>query len=389
MQAHVRRFKKFCELAKASNEHSRDPRKVAAAISRKPIAVTNSDGQSKRALKRVRSPLLPNLRKILHSQPVQIFCASKKKQKLDSIKRRREKTKQIIQRKKRKHAKQEAEAEGHGGVHEEGKNSDAGSSKSRPQTSVSDKQASERPRKRRKVAGSDGKEAPRENTSDTQGGDSTKAGDQTETRERVVVVASAEPKPSKAKPKKVKAKGKSESSAKVKPDAANAKDDGEEQATNTATKQGQGDRSKTARFFEHDGAVEELSSNGSSPRTTKKPDLEKLRTKGHLGKAGSGKFAKLSGTRAVKDKSQRKAPTQGDTARNSLAPKKPTRYFDGAEDGTSSGPKVSSTEKLEQGRKTKSEGKRNNSAKGDGANRIKTAESYGQEKAADDLVIFD
>ncbi|KAL5486132.1 hypothetical protein ACEPAI_7176 [Sanghuangporus weigelae] len=361
--AHVRRFKKFCELAKRPDNRSEDPRRISAAISKNPTAVTSAEGLSKRGLKR--------------------------KQKLETIKRKRETTKHIIERKKRKHAKKEVEAETGTGKKAQSagkkRESDVGTSKSKPSISRSDKQASERPRKRRKVLDSDGHEATRENADDDHGGDSTRTGEQTE----MMVGATAESKPPKMKTKVIKVKDKSKSIAKAKtsPGSENSGNHAEAQATDSTSTRRQKDRTKTVRFFEDDGAIDD---NSEDARTTKKRDLRRLKTKGRIGREGAGKFAKLSNTRPAKDKSQRKSQTQGVTARNSFLPKKSARYFDEPEDGTSVGPKKSSMKK--QLKKTKSEAKglkRNNSAKGDGEDRLQKAESKWREKAGDDLVIFD
>ncbi|KAL5504257.1 hypothetical protein ACEPAH_8331 [Sanghuangporus vaninii] len=358
--AHVRRFNKFCELAKRSNNRSEDPRRITAAISQNPTAVTSAEGLSKRGLKR--------------------------KQKVESIKRKRETTKHIIERKKRKRAKKEHEAEA--GTDKETQNegkSGIDTKRSRLSVSESGKQTSERPRKRPKVLDSDENEATRENAGGSEGGDSTRTGEQTE----MMAGATAAPKPPKVKTKRTKAKGKSKSNAKAEtsPVGENSGNRAEAQVTDSTSAQRQKDRTKTVRFFEDDGTIDD---NSEAARTTKKRDLERLKTKGRIGREGAGKFSKLSNTRPAKVKSQRRLQNQGDTARNSFLPKKSARYFDEPEDGTSVGPKKSSMKK--QLKKTMSEGKglkRNNSAEGDGENRLQKAQSKWREKAGDDLIIFD
>ncbi|KAL5525659.1 hypothetical protein ACEPAG_6995 [Sanghuangporus baumii] len=359
--AHVRRFKKFRELATRSNNRSEDPRRISAAISQNPTAVTSAEGLSKRGLKR--------------------------KQKIETIKRKRETTKHIIERKKRKQAKKEVEAEAGTGekAQSAGRRGEISTSKSRPSISQPEKQTSERPRKRRKVLDSDGHEATRENADDDHGGNNARSGEQTE----MMVGATAESKPPKTTTKITKVEGKSKSNAKAKtsPESENSGDRTEVQAIGSTSTRRQKDRTKTIRFFEDDGTIDD---NSEAARTKKMRDLRRLKTKGRIGREGAEKFAKLSDARPVKDKSQRKSETQGDTARTSFLPKKSARYFDGPEDGTSVGPKKSSMKKQHKKAKSEAKGlKRNNSAKGGGEDRLQKVESNWREKAGDDLVIFD
>lgn len=72
---------------------------------------------------------------------------------------------------------------------------------------------------------------------------------------------------------------------------------------------------------------------GDAAGPVKRRDEQRIKTKGHMGKAGAGRFAKLSDTRAVKDKSTRKArPERKETDRTSFSSRNPSRYYDAPED---------------------------------------------------------
>ncbi|KAI5116399.1 hypothetical protein M0805_005867 [Coniferiporia weirii] len=113
--AHVRRYAKFCELAQNRKYRSKDPRRIAAAISQKQKAApANAEGLSHRSLKR--------------------------KAKLEAIKKKRTVTKQIIERKRREREKKAVPA-----AEDSGGASDSGQ----------DEATSERPQKRQKIAKKD------------------------------------------------------------------------------------------------------------------------------------------------------------------------------------------------------------------------------------------